>query len=381
MRVAHVGNYKPDSANGVDKTIVGLAKHLPQEGFETEVWHFTPKVTRVRERQVEGIRVFDLPRHGKRWRDTLSLPKQTAHFLKQRAGMVDLTHLHSVFLPENLWVSRLGVDYVVTPNGGYGPRVVRGRNQPLKRLWISVFERSYLDRARAIHAVSPPEVNDLRNFGVSVPIPFVPNGVDETLLKRDFPKPQEGKAFVYLGRMSVEHKGLDLLVEGYAAFYKDRSGKIPPLVLAGPDFRGGRKQLQKLLQRLGIIDSVRFEGPVFGEDKWALLAQARLFVHTSRWEGMPFSVLEALSLGRPVLVTPETNLARYVEEYGAGWVVEGTPEAVAQGLAAVLEGSPWDLDTAGKRARTLAEDNFSWPSVARKMAAAYRNMLGREAVA
>lgn len=379
MRVAHVGNYKPESLNGVYKTIVGLARHLPDEGFETEVWHFTPKVNRITERRVEGVSIFDLPRSGRRWRDTLSLPKQTARFLAKRAAMVDLAHLHSVFLPENLWVSRLGIDYVVTPHGGYASRVVNGRNRFLKRLWISAFERSYLEVARAVHAVSLPEVDELRRFGITAPIEFVPNGVDEDYLEKDLPKPQEASDFVYLGRLSVEHKGLDLLLEGYAMLREHRSGVVPPLVLAGPDFRGGQKRLQELARRLGIADAVRFPGPVLGEDKWALLTRARLFMHTSRWEGMPFSLLEALSLGRPVLVTPETNLSRYVQEYGAGWVVEGTPKAISQGLSAVIDASPSTLNAAGDRARSLARDNFSWSSVAREMAGVYLNALGWKA--
>ena len=59
MQVAHVGNYKPDSANGVDKTVAGLVRYLPTQGVHTEVWHFTPRVDRVKERTVEEITIFD----------------------------------------------------------------------------------------------------------------------------------------------------------------------------------------------------------------------------------------------------------------------------------------------------------------------------------
>ena len=225
-----------------------------------------------------------------------------------------------------------------------------------------------------MHAVSSPEVRDIRRFDVKTPIAFVPNGIDEALLKRHAPEPDEASAWVYIGRLAIDHKGLDLLVEGYALLHKTQGGNLPPLVLAGPDFRGGKKRIEQLARSLDITDSIIFKGPVFGEDKWSLLSQARLFVHTSRWEGMPFAVLEGLALGRPVLVTPQTNLASYVEDYRAGWVVEGTPETIAGGLRTVLEAPPKDLNAVGDRARSLARDNFSWPSVAHQMAEIYNEI-------
>jgi glycosyltransferase involved in cell wall biosynthesis len=65
---------------------------------------------------------------------------------------------------------------------------------------------------------------------------------------------------------------------------------------------------------------------VFGREKEALLDSAFVFVHTSRWEGMPFAVIEALATGCPVLVTPATNLGDYVEGFGAGVVVDGSAQ-------------------------------------------------------
>jgi glycosyltransferase involved in cell wall biosynthesis len=215
-------------------------------------------------------------------------------------------------------------------------------------------------------------VDDFRDFGIEAPIVSIPQGVDSELLRRNTPKPHEAPAWVYLGRLAVDQKGLDLLVKGYALLYEQRSGELPPLVLAGPDFREGKKQLEQLARSLGVTESIKFIGPVFGDDKWDVVAQAQLFVHTSRFDTTPFSVLEALALGRPVLVTPETGCGSYVQEHKAGWTVAATPEAIAKGLNTVLETSPQELDATGDRARSLARDTFSWPSWARQMAKVYR---------
>ncbi len=121
---------------------------------------------------------------------------------------------------------------------------------------------------------------------------------------------------------------------------------------------------------------VTFLGPVFGQDKEELLRSASVFVHTSRWEGMPFAVLEALSEGSPVLLTPATNLGEFVERSGAGAVVEGTAEGVHRGLRTVLDASPQRYQAMCSAARRLVAERFTWPRVAEQMAAAYRGILG-----
>lgn len=75
----------------------------------------------------------------------------------------------------------------------------------------------------------------------------------------------------------------------------------------------------------------------------------------------------SLSSCRSVLGTPESNLARYIEEYEASWIVAGTPEAIARVLHTVLETSPQDLDAVGDRTRSLVRHNFRWPSLTQWM--------------
>jgi glycosyltransferase involved in cell wall biosynthesis len=123
---------------------------------------------------------------------------------------------------------------------------------------------------------------------------------------------------------------------------------------------------------LKLGPAVEFPGPVMGQEKWDLLASASLFIHTSRWEGMPFAVLEALALGRPVVITPETNVGRQVAQYGAGWVVEKSPSAIAAGLRAAMTCEAEQLDKVGQAARELAADCLTWPATAREMLAVYR---------
>jgi glycosyltransferase involved in cell wall biosynthesis len=369
MRVVHVGNYKPDSANGVDKTISGLARHLSESSVDVEIWEMSQFDGVVRMRRENHITIVEIPTLKKLkgycyWR------RGVLDLMRRRASTSDLFHFHSVFLSENIRLARLGLPYVVTPNGGYSAAVLEGRNRAAKALWMQLWERQYLGRARMIHAVSPLEQIELDGLSFGAPVWLIPNGVDDATLGRVAPPPSQARALVYLGRLAVEQKGLDLLLEGYAAATSANDG-LPQLVLAGPDFRGGRARLQEQADALGIGARVEFPGPLYGEDKWRVLARAALFLHTSRWEGMPFAVLEAMALGRPALVTPGTNLADLIQSRCAGLVAQPDAGSIAAALCAASHSSPPALDSMGQAAKRVVADNFTWRKIAAQMAEAY----------
>ncbi|MEQ8172137.1 MAG: glycosyltransferase [Candidatus Eremiobacterota bacterium] len=376
MKVIHIGNYKPESANGVNKTIAGLVKYLYTEGINVELWHFTSKVNEIKDRKIDGIQIFDLPYFSSQILNLFTFPKSTQKFLRERQKKVDLLHLHSVFRIDNIKVSQVsGLPYIITPHSGYNPQVLQGRNRLLKTIWIKLLEKKYLSNARLIHAVSDLEIPYIQNIIKTTKIRCIPNGIDDEFLLLPKVKCQERLTWVYLGRLAIQHKGIDLLLKGYAILAKNFKKKLPLLIIAGPDFRDDLAKLKILAHNLGISDSVKFEGPLFGQDKITLLQQAQIFIHTSRWEGMPFSVLEALALGKPVLVTPETNLAGYVEKYNAGWVVQGTPEAIAEGLLKVLNTSTNEFNVIGENSYLLIKKNFTWSVIVSKMAKIYKEIL------
>jgi glycosyltransferase involved in cell wall biosynthesis len=378
IRVAHIGAFVGSSASGVDRTLAGLVTHLGRYGIETEVWHLSPPQRSVTERVDGSVRVLELPAFGRAKSAAFGLPASTRAFVRERRAEMDLLHLHSVFIPDNVWIAReAGLPYVVTPNGGYGKEVLHGRNRLAKTMWMWMRERRYVRNAKLIHAVGPRELEELRStFGTDAFL-FAPNAVEPS---KEAGTPQlrlsaSPKRMVFLGRLAVRQKGLDLLVQGYSRYVALHGDRETELIIAGPDDGAGRAQLEALAGPLLGDGRVRFVGPVYGRDKEELLMCAGVFVHTSRWEGMPFAVLEALAMGCPVLVTPATNLGDLVEDYGAGVVVEGSPEAIGQGLTSVLD-APRDRYAAMcSAARRLATERFSWPGVAEQVAAAYRRVL------
>ena len=105
---------------------------------------------------------------------------------------------------------------------------------------------------------------------------------------------------LFLGRLHPV-KGLDLLLEVWGRVAYD----FPDwhLVVAGPDEDGYRRSLTALADRFRISHRVSFVGPVDGESKSSLLKRCDFLVLPSHMESFGLVVLEALSYGRPAMVS------------------------------------------------------------------------------
>lgn len=133
----------------------------------------------------------------------------------------------------------------------------------------------------------------------------------------------EGDYLISVGRL-VPAKDHALLLRAYA-----RSGVMLPLVLVGDGQE--RQRLQQLADDLGITHRVIFAGQQDNPYPW--MHHARLFVLTSRFEGMGIVLFEALACGTPVLsVDCPGGIRDVLKGELEGSIVERSEEALAEGL-------------------------------------------------
>jgi glycosyltransferase involved in cell wall biosynthesis len=373
LRIVHVGLYDPQALNGVSATIVGQCEGLAAHGTNLEIWTFHPGITQVTESKTEsGIPIFSLPRYGNLFLAALKAPRRTTEWIRARLPVIQLFHLHSVFSPHNNFLANLGTPYVITPNGGWSDSVIHGRRGTLKKIWISLFESKLWKNARFVQAVSHVEANQLCRLKKIADVIHLPNGVflnDENQSspfdKRDI--------WLFLGRLALEQKGLDMLLDAYAEFTR-LSKDAPKLVLAGPDFRGDRLLLQQQAERLGIAGKIEFTGPLRGVEKERIWEQTELFLHPSRWEGMPLAILEALGHGIPCLVSPQTGLGDWIEKNEAGWMVELNIDELARAFERINR-ERQTLPVRGKNALIGVQRDYSWNSITKNLLSQYQRIL------
>ena len=357
MRLLLFGDWEPEAPGGPGAVVLFLAREFVHAGHQVTVVSGHSGGSAVSSRFEEGIDVVLVPI----WRGPL-LRRATRQVL--RTAEADAAVFMSVFIPLHVLAARvLRLPYVVLPLGGYAAASVRRRGRWRKHAWLAIAERRFLERAAAVDVWSRNEQADVERLcrprSVIITPPGPPAGVVEVA-----PRPlRHGHRLLYLGRLAVPQKGLDLLVEafGRAAEPDDR------LTLAGSDHRDGRVQLERLTARLGLHERVGFQGPAYGDVKARLFSDHDVFVHLSRWEGLPLAVVEAMTAGLPVVVTPETNVSDLVAQYGAGWVADGDPEIA---LRRALRATPEERLERGEAARRLVREELSWARSAREITAA-----------
>jgi glycosyltransferase involved in cell wall biosynthesis len=300
--------------------------------------------------------------------------------LRSSIGTFDVVHLHSVFLWPTKAAARVsaqaGVPYIIAPRGMLIRQMVRSKSRWIKSLWIAWVERKSIARAAGMHVTAELEGDELRAmFATSVPeIVNIPNGVDWPLA----PLPRSAGPYahlpdryaLFLSRISWK-KGLDRLLQAWA--------HVPdlPLVIAGNDDENYQPQLQALAVSLGIADRVIFIGPVSDAHKWALYADAQLFVLPSYSENFGNVVAEAMAMACPVVVSREVGIAALVQAEGAGIVPCCEPLELAAAVRGLLADPATRLEF-GRRGQSAVRMRLSWDGVAQQTEDFYRRVSERQ---
>jgi len=157
-------------------------------------------------------------------------------------------------------------------------------------------------------------------------------GRDRESMRRELGLGPEAWVWITVGRLTPQ-KGLDLLIEAFAEVAERVNGPLFLLIVgAGPD----RTFLESLAHRCTRKGGVLFLGE--RDDVADLLAASDAFVLSSRWEGGPLVVLEAMAARLPVVATRVGDVDRMVVNGVTGLVVPpGSVEHLADSMARIMD--------------------------------------------
>jgi glycosyltransferase involved in cell wall biosynthesis len=290
-------------------------------------------------------------------------------------------HIHGarqpLLIPLTRALRKRGIPYVITLHSRFS-HIYDRSGRVLKRstaLYVSLLEGPALNGARFIHTLTQQEVEELRRLAPRARSRLVPTGAYSSTLDGAPPTPARLRpsadfpVFGFCGRLAIHHKGLDLLVQGFAAYKRD--GGPGKLVIVGTG--SGREALADMCRTAGIADSASVEGPRFGAARNELVRQWDFFTIPSRLDHMPLAALEAALLGVPLMLTAETGLHQDMERYGAGLLIESlTPQGVAEAMrkAARLEAHRWISMSRG--AHRMACSTADWTATADQLRLLYQ---------
>lgn len=213
----------------------------------------------------------------------------------------------------------------------------------------------FLRRADAVVLLSESWRTNLTRVVGGLRIHVIPNAVETPVLHAaDIPR---GAGIVFLGDLGETKRPEDLLV-AYSALPSHLQSRFP-LTLVGDGEPARRNLLTQLARCLGIAERVHFAGPLRHAQGQRLLAQADLYALTSRAEGMPIALLEAMAAGTAAVATRVGAVPDVAEHGREAMLVEPHDvSGLAQAMKTLLE-SPDTRAALGHAAADRVRREFS----------------------
>jgi glycosyltransferase involved in cell wall biosynthesis len=291
--------FAPSMAQGgAERGALKLAEGLTRRGFEVDLVLAAAEGPRLPEVSPD-VRIVDLQAR----RVLTSLPGLIAYLRRERplALISYLDHANVIALTA-CRLARYRGRIVVVEQNTLSEAAKHGKSRRDRLMPRMV--RAFYPRADYVVGVSAGVVDDLARFtglpAEKLKVVFNPIVTPDLTERAEAPVEHPwftdgSKVFVAVGRLRPQ-KDFRTLLQAFSRVRAKRPARL--LILGeGPE----RPQLEDLARELGIADDVSLPGSV--ENPYAYLSRAVAFVLSSRWEGLPTVLIEALACGLPVIAT------------------------------------------------------------------------------
>jgi glycosyltransferase involved in cell wall biosynthesis len=362
LNIAMIGSKGiPARFGGIEKHVEEISRRLTKRGHSVTVFGRAPF---CKSHKQDGIRVKVLPSIATKNLDTASnslLASIIAFF-----GRYDIVHFHGIGPSLFCWIPLRSDLKTVCTIHALDYRQSKWGNRAKKLLKIG--EKRAVLKSDAAVAVSRLMSEELtRKYGR--PVRYIPNGA----MPGESPEFEEaaslgvepGRFILSVGRFIVE-RGFHTLIEAFERLQTDMK-----LVIAGD-----ARFEEEYASRIGALagDRVILPGYVSGRKLEELYAHCALYVLPSLVEGLPISLIEAMSHSRPVIVS---DIPENIEV--AGGIAEsfkaGDPDDLHRAINRVLSLNPAELAGMGASGRRKVEEEYDWEGIAVSLENLYMELI------
>ena len=144
------------------------------------------------------------------------------------------------------------------------------------------------------------------------------------------------------------------------------------LVVVGPDY-GAQNDFEQAVRKFDLVERVLIPGPMYGDAKLEALTDAACFCLPSRQEGFSMAIIEALSVGCPVVISENCHFPE-VRQSRSGFVLPLEIERFAAAVLRILDDSRLRTDM-GKAGEALIAGSFTWERIAERAELAYSDLF------
>jgi starch synthase (maltosyl-transferring) len=355
---------------GAEQALVRLACGLDRNRFQPVVYSLAPLPPAGMDRLVQALTNVGIEVHSleasRWWQFPAALRKLADHFGRQQP------HIVQSFLFHANVVAALAARTAKVPHILLGIRVAD------PSWWRGRVERSRAHHASRVVCVSQAVADFCRErhqFPAGKLI-VIPNGIDTAVVSSTPPADLTSlgvsphrRALVFIGRLDHQKDPQWLLEIAQVALPKLPQHELL-IVGDGPL----RKLLEASASRGGFGDRVHFL--LWRSDALTILAASDLLLLTSRYEGMPNVILEAMALAKPVIASRTQGVAELLgplaDEQTAPW---RDTQGFVQRLIA-MAGDPQRAAAVGVQNQSRAREEFSVAGTVDAYARLYEGLAG-----
>jgi 1,2-diacylglycerol 3-alpha-glucosyltransferase len=331
-------SYNP-TANGVVVAINMFASTLRKHGHR--VYIFGPKHPRMKkEEDFFGISSFPLPA-APDFRASLPFSLQV---LKQIPRLdVDIVHCHApgpIGFLGLTYAKMKKVPVVATYHtmlSDYARYYIPIIFFPIHK-FVHFWDRFFNNRFAAITTPTSRIKEYLLQMGIKRPITVISNGIDIEAIRLSSTTPRsrfdlpKGKRIIGCFSRMAREKNLDFIVETFATLHELNPATHLFMIGGGPYL----EVLKKRCTRLGITPYVTFTGLVTRPEGLAQLRRADLFFYSCKTDVQPFVIMEALALGKPLVLLNEKVFECFVDHEANGYLVDEDPILCAKKINHII---------------------------------------------
>lgn len=370
LRIAMLGHKRiPSREGGVEIVVEELCTRMVNKGHKVTCYnrgghHVSGKeFDSEKIKNYKGITLKTVPTINVRGLAAMSASVFAG--IKASFGKYDVVHFHAEGPCAMLWLPKLsGKRCVATIHGLDHQRAKWGK---LASTYIMMGEKCAVKHADEIIVLSKGERDYFKDtYGRETK--FIPNGVNRPIIRepqiiREKFDLEKDSYILFLGRL-VPEKGLRYLVEAFKNVKTDKK-----LVIAGgssdtDEFAKELKQMAKGDER------IIFTGFVQGEELDELYSNAYVYTLPSDLEGMPLSLLEAMSYGNCCLVSDIDECASVVEDKAMVFE-KSNVEQLQEKLQEACD-KPEIVEKYKKEAADFICEKYNWDDVVERTMELYR---------
>jgi glycosyltransferase involved in cell wall biosynthesis len=372
VKLAQIVTYVSDDGafGGPVAVAVAQAVELAAQGHDVELLAGWDGVARVVAPGVK-VRLFKTRRLVRAGGFSGLIAPGLVNHLRRHRRSYDAVHVHMtrdlVTLPAAAYLTRKKVRLVIQSHGQIVPDA-RFR----ARVFDALAVRRVLSRASSVIAYGGVDDGALRMVSRGrASIELLVNGVVNDTTPRD--AAHGAPEVLFMARL---HPRKRVMVFAEMA----RMLSVQPLgarfAVVGPD-EGELHLVRKFIAEHDLEGVLSYEGPIPYSEVRSRLRRGSVFVLPSVNEPFPVTVLDAMAVGTPCVITDTCGLAPYLRDQSAGLVTDGTPHALAEAVLRLLSDEGLRRSTV-QNAHDAVTRSFSISAVATTLSSLYQGKPARK---